>query len=107
MVDFDCYDIEETNGSPLTNKKFVKFLKDNKIYDKFIYNLKQEISHSHGYYGRSWHSIDTFCDDVSPGNYIIHGFFWPLTPEGRMFWDRHNTVWYLIVRRNRSFNKKT
>ena len=75
-VNFDDWDEEEFNeeDSLLTNKEFVKFLKDNNVYDKFIYNLKNYIS------------LDDYCYKIYITNYILDSFTWNNTKEGHNFW---------------------
>jgi len=69
IVNFNDFDVDETyDDSPLTNKKFVKFLKDNNLHDKFINNLKQLTAINT--------SVETFCDDVNEYDYISLAFVW-------------------------------
>ena len=86
IVNFNDFDVDETyDDSPLTNKKFVKFLKDNNLHDKFINNLKQLTAINT--------SVETFCDDVNEYDYISLAFVWDYTDEGIEFWDKINTRW--------------
>jgi len=92
-IDFDNYDIDETDNQ-LTDKMFVKFLKDNKIYDRFINNLHRAITNHDEQYENYWYSIGTFCNDINKiygiSQYMILGFNWRGTPEGSDFWN----YWY-------------
>ena len=83
-IDFSDIDVDETYDSPLTNKRFVMFLKDYGIHDKFIRNTKQD--------SKQW-NIKAFCDRVQPQFYITNAFFWLATPEGYDFWDRYDHLW--------------
>ena len=98
-IDFDNYDIDETYDSPLTDKEFVIFLKDNNIYDKFIDNLYRDIEKGGKYYGQLWHSVETFCDEISnigEGRplYIVSAFVWDKTPEKFDFWKHWHYRWF-------------
>ena len=96
-INFDDVDIDETK-SPLTDKKFVKFLKDNNIHDKFINNLSLAITNNDELYKVFWQSIETFCDDLKRYKYISHAFSWDLTPEGSNFWGNWNGHWRFLIR---------
>jgi len=99
-INFNDYDIDETYDSPLTDKEFVKFLRDNFIYDKFINNLDSAIITNDHYYGRYWYSINTFCNDITSKfdlercDYIKYAFVWSGTPEGRTFWANWHYRWF-------------
>jgi len=91
-IDFDNYDIDETD-SQLTDKTFVKFLKDNNIHDKFIYNLQQFI-HKRKKKGLSYTKISDFCNKTDNIDYILYSFSWSDTPEGADFWSGYNNKWW-------------
>ena len=84
-VDFDNVYIDETvhetiYDSPLTDNNFVKFLKDNNIYEKFMNNLVVP--------------ANMLCNGGSqPHSYILSAFSWEDTREGHDFWSMWNGVW--------------
>ena len=100
MVDFSDIDIEETKYL-LTDEEFVKFLIENRAYDKFINNLRYEILSDSTvefyYYSKCWFSIDSFCDDIRTKygrqSYIGYAFVWSDTEEGRDFWKKIHYLW--------------
>ena len=93
-IDFNDIDTDETiENSPLTDKEFVKFLKDNNIYWKFINNLYVAMRENKWGYGTYWNSIETFCQDVNVHKYIARAFVWVKTPEGNDFWRYYNEKW--------------
>jgi len=97
-IDFDDFDIEETDmESPLTDSRFVKFLKRNKIHDRFINNIKRETTKPGSDYSGHWSDAETFCDDIKDINYIFYAFDWESTPEGRFFWKKYNDEWMTII----------
>ncbi len=86
---------EEEEGEELTNIKFVKFLKVNGAYDKFIDNLNNYDNHPMEY--KDWNSIDSFCDDISPQRYFIVSFKWKGTPEGYNYWSNLYKKWQSLI----------
>ena len=96
-INFNDYDTDETYDSPLTDKGFVKFLKENNIYNKFMDNIREEII-EHGKYWSYWRSIENFCNIITDYAYIVSAFFWPDTPEGVIFWNKYDRMWrnYLL-----------
>jgi len=94
-VDFNDYDIDETE-SPLTCKNFVKFLKDNNIYDKFIYYLQQDIN-MRKKISYPYIEINNFCDEVNVYQYIKTAFLWRSTPEGYDFWNYWDDRWIYLL----------
>jgi len=90
-IDFNDWDDEEEfeYDSPLTDKEFVKFLYDNNVYDKFIYNCEHDTS----YNGRYWKSLKTFCKEIPIKDYILHSFSWLNIPEDVSFWRKINKKW--------------
>ena len=96
-IDFNDIDTYERPSDPLTDKRFVKFLNINGIYDKFMDNLYRAIEQNDGHYRRNWYSIKTFCDDISKTEgrykYITLAFYWSNTLEGYEFWEYWHSLW--------------
>lgn len=62
---------------------FIKFLYENKIYNKFLYNfLYVKI--------KTNRSLD-IC--ANPESYIGYAFPWHLTNEGKFFWSNMDSRW--------------
>jgi len=93
-IDFNDWEEEEfnENDSPLTDKEFVKFLKDNNIYDKFIYNCTDNKLNKF-FEGTYWKSLETFCTDLDRKKYIIYSFDWRITKEKFGFWAKISDKW--------------
>ena len=97
-IDFSDIDTDETcHNSPLTDKEFVKFLKDNDIYDRFMNNLYWEVKNQVYHYNKHWYSINTLCKDLPRSNYIGSSFSWKQSPEGYDFWLKYHNRWSDIV----------
>jgi len=94
-IDFNDIDIDETESS-LTDKEFVKFLKDNNIYDKFIYDLQQDIN-MRKKKGHPYIEVNNFCNETDYLDYILGAFPWGNTPEGTDFWIRYNHKWVKYI----------
>ena len=93
-IDFSDIDTDETvEDSPLTNEEFVKFLRTNNIYRRFMDNLYKAVKEKKWGYGRYWYSIETFCDDMNARRYIARSFIWNESPEGNDFWKYYNNEW--------------
>jgi len=94
-IDFDDYDIEEKDAvinSPLTDKEFVKFLKDNHIHDKFVYNYQRSIDKKkRNRY--PYIEISDYCDMTNDLDYILSSFSWVDSHEGIGFWSGYNDKW--------------
>ena len=85
-INFDDIDIDETNRSLLTDKNFVKFLKDNKLYEKFMSNLI--------------YPADIFCNTIQRPSYISSAFPWSSTPDGQDFWLKWAVLWSKEIMKN-------
>jgi hypothetical protein len=83
-INWNDWNIEEEDNKldEILNKKFVKFLKDNNAYDKFITNLNIVNK-----------PIEIFCDDSKKKSYINRSFIWFQTKEGFDFWENLNVKW--------------
>jgi len=90
--DWEDEEINEEDNSLLTNKDFVKFLKDNGVYDKFIHNCKIAVTNSLNFV-KTWKTIETFCIDIIKYRYIRDSFDWRKTKEGYNFWSKINEKW--------------
>jgi len=94
-IDFNDWDEEEYEVSPLTNKKFVKFLKDNGVYNEFIYNCNNKANNA--FIRKEWKSLKTFCTDLNDYAYIRYAFIWIETKEGYDFWNKIDDDWNKLL----------
>jgi len=90
-IKYEDWDDEEYEDSPLTDKEFVRFLKENGVYDKFIYNCENVISSS--YFTKTYKSLETFCTDIKKKDYFYDSFDWENSTEGHTFWSKINGKW--------------
>ena len=95
-IDFGDIDMDETQRPTLTDQDFVDFLKENGIYDDFIYNMQNRTD---GIY-KHWKDIDSFCDDVGRRQYVRDAFYWVGTSQGHVFWSNINNKWLEWVGRH-------
>jgi len=73
--------------------KFIRFLKDNDIYDYFIDNFNFEKSiiwRKHRYY--SGITLDIYLTYTNPHNFILYAFPWILGPDG-ISWSSYSGLW--------------
>ena len=104
MINFDDFDIEETKNTDLkiSDDLFVKFLKDHKIYDKFIRNVinwRRNLKTDHRKYGIP--DLDKFCEQLDRSSYLSYAFSWDKTPEGFLYWADVNSSWHEILKYHR------
>lgn len=65
-------------------QKFARFLKNNHLYERFIYNTIRQ-------YGLSRF---TFINErVRPRDFMLSGFNWSQTAEGVYFWSDRSLEW--------------
>ena len=74
-------------------RKFIAFLKENDIYEKWIYNIKVQ----HPIRGSWWYCFTStiYADRCSEG--INCAFYWADTKEGYYYWSDFNRMWKNIV----------
>ncbi len=94
--DFNWEFDEEEFNDELTNNEFVKFLKDNGAYDKFIDILNGYDDYKMGH--RDWNTISSLCDDSPPDSYIDESFYWEHTPDGYDYWNILDKKWKKMVK---------
>jgi hypothetical protein len=89
-INWNDWNIEEYEEIYLTNKKLVKFLKNNNAYDSFIYNLKKKYEE---YEEKKINkSLETFCDDIDKSQYI-NSLYWDFSKEGFNYWSQLDYKW--------------
>ena len=73
-----------------SNKTFLNFLKENKIYGRYVKNTVNSLiqeSYNINYV------VEEIRQDFNP---IIHAFTWSKTSEGHKFWYKHNLAYKTI-----------
>ena len=73
-------------------ERFIKFLKNKRLYSKFVRNLE----------GRSvWAIIqfEKFVTTRKPSEYVIKAFIWYETPQGHQFWCDVETEWLKEIKK--------
>ena len=83
-----------TNADKKWKRKFIAFLKENGIYEKWIYNMKRQ----HPTSNIEWWNCFTstiYADRCSEG--INCAFYWAKTKEGWYFWRFYDSEWKSIV----------
>jgi hypothetical protein len=75
-------------------RKFIAFLKENGIYEKWIYNMKRQHPASNAAW---WNCFaDTiYTNRCSEG--INHAFYWAYTEDGHYYWLRYEREWKNII----------
>lgn len=76
-------------------RKFIAFLKENDIYEKWIYNMKDQ----HPLTNYAWWNLfmsRIYQDKCYEG--INHAFHWSETRDGHGFWNYFDREWKSIVR---------
>jgi len=73
----------------ITNRKLIKFLKENNAYEKFIYNLFENLkdAKAKGASGFHFRKKIKVLNDTENYDQIENAFTWSTTPEGRIFWE--------------------
>ena len=74
-------------------KLFIRFLKENKVYEKFIYNFDIYIKHRRLRRRKCLFSFKNYMKDTEPEYYLFDSFEWVNTPEGGCFWADMDTKW--------------
>lgn len=75
-------------------RKFIAFLKENGIYEKWIYSIKDQNPLTNYVW---W---DCFADTIyefKSYNGINHAFTWADTKEGQEYWRFYDRLWKSIV----------
>ena len=68
--------------------KFKKFLTDNKAYEKFVHNIKNERNMC----------FSEYCGIIGiDDRAITSAFNWGLTPEDFYYWDKLNKKWLKLL----------
>ena len=83
-----------TKEDKIWRRKFIAFLRENGIYEKWIYNMKRQ----HPASNATWWNVMFDClyqNKCSEG--INCAFFWADTEEGWSYWSDFNTLWKNIV----------
>ena len=89
-----------TNEDKKWKRKFIAFLKENGIYEKWIYNIKDQHPTING---SLWCMLlDRIYENKSYDG-INHAFTWADTKDGHEFWSYYNIKWKRIVGNGKCF----
>lgn len=83
-----------TNKDKEWKRKFIAFLKKNGIYEKWVYNMKDQ----HPTTNTTW--WDYFEDriyEIKSYEGINHAFTWNKTKDGHNYWRSFDLKWKSIV----------
>jgi hypothetical protein len=72
--------------------KFIKFLKKENVYDKFVKNLNIT-----GWKNNVWLDQYHYCNGKILDEYISKSFRWSSTIEGHKFWYLVEEKWHNII----------
>lgn len=67
-----------------------KFLKENDLYDKWVYNLKKQHPISNK---RWWNKMHSYIYSNNTKQAVDYAFCWSNTLEGHDFWSKINDRW--------------
>ena len=74
--------------------KFIRFLKDNNIYEKFMYCFNNRHCSEHVYFRTD--KINSFINYVAVTHYgdlLFNCFHWEETKDGYEFWKQYCEMW--------------
>ena len=73
-----------------SNKTFLNFLKENKIYGRYIKNTINSLT-------QESYNINYVVEEIRQDfNPIVRAFTWSETSEGHKFWNKHNLAYKTI-----------
>lgn len=75
-------------------KKFIAFLKENGIYEKWVYNMKDQHPTTNG---SSWCMLLDRIYGFKAYDGINYAFTWADTKDGHDFWRYYDMKWKSIV----------
>lgn len=81
--------------------EFIKFLKERRLYAKWVRNFK-EVRRMGLQYER-YDSVSKFLDKCDPMKYVISGFWWYKSTEGGVFWEDVCKQWIKYYNENRIY----
>ena len=82
---------------------FFKFLKENNLYDKWVYNIKTQHS-SIFKYQFFWKNKNKILFSGNCSSAINSAFCWDDTNEGYDFWERLEVKWKIFRRKTMEKN---
>lgn len=78
-----------TKEDKIWRREFIAFLKKNGIYEKWIYNIKDQ----HPLTNYAWWNCFARIYENKSYDGINHTFTWADTKEGHEFWSFYNRLW--------------
>lgn len=83
-----------TNEDKVWKRKFIAFLKENGIYEKWIYNMKDQHSTTNNTW---WDYFEDRIYEIKSYEAINHAFTWNKTKDGHNYWRSFDLKWKSIV----------
>lgn len=77
-------------------QQFIKFLKDNNLYESYIFNFNNDFEYRL-IYNLPNNGAKAFFENTSHEYYILRAFEWDSTREGHLFWDKIDKKWYIYL----------
>ena len=81
-------------------EKYVQFLKDEGVYEKFMHNFENDPDSSE-------EGFDGYCNSTAPYVYVSAAFMWNHTPEEWDFWSTINERWETHLKEHESASLPT
>lgn len=81
----------------LMKKKFIKFLKENNVYERFMYNFEHR---EERFYKYQKINFKTYFNGTHERCLLFSAFDWDSTSEGLRFWDEIDTKWVVYIIKN-------
>ena len=81
-----------------SNKTFLNFLKENKIYGRYIKNTVNSLIQENTYI------VNDVAESIEQDHYPINfAFTWSKTSEGHDFWRRHNLAYRATIKNKEKY----
>ena len=79
-----------------TKQQFVKFLKDNNVYEQYMFNFKEHRIKRKEYVPQIYYTAKDFFLKCYYKDFLMHAFMWRYTSEGFLYWEDMNRKWKRI-----------
>ena len=76
-----------------TKQQFVKFLKDNNVYEQYMFNFKEHRIKRKQDVPRVYYAEKVFFLNCNCEYFIRNAFPWKCTPQGGYYWANIDTKW--------------
>ena len=75
-------------------KQFIKFLKDNHLYESYIFNFNNDFKYRELFYLPNT-GAKAFFENTMYQHYILRAFEWEKTLKGAHVWSLLDRKWYI------------